>query len=104
MVGEKTKSWTKLGVPFAIAPLIHPGKGQNWPARDKQLEVQTAARIMLRQQPLFRCLTDAQLDGLLDTLETPPAPSERRGIILDETPEEKPEEKPKEKPEIPTLE
>ncbi|HVM49046.1 MAG TPA: mechanosensitive ion channel family protein [Candidatus Acidoferrum sp.] len=35
------------------------------PARDKQLEVQTAARIMLRQQPLFRCLNDDQLDALL---------------------------------------
>jgi small-conductance mechanosensitive channel/CRP-like cAMP-binding protein len=35
------------------------------PARDKQLEVQTAARIMLRQQPLFRCLNDEQLDALL---------------------------------------
>jgi small-conductance mechanosensitive channel/CRP-like cAMP-binding protein len=35
------------------------------PARDKQQEVQTAARIMLRQQPLFKCLTDAQLDTLL---------------------------------------
>ena len=35
------------------------------PARDKQLEVQTAARMMLRQQPLFRCLSDAQLDALL---------------------------------------
>jgi Mechanosensitive ion channel/Cyclic nucleotide-binding domain len=35
------------------------------PARDKQLEVQTAARIILRQQPLFRCLSDEQLDALL---------------------------------------
>jgi small-conductance mechanosensitive channel/CRP-like cAMP-binding protein len=35
------------------------------PARDKQLEVQTAARMILRQQPLFRCLTDEQLDALL---------------------------------------
>jgi small-conductance mechanosensitive channel/CRP-like cAMP-binding protein len=35
------------------------------PARDKQLEVQTAARIILRQQPLFRCLSDEQLDVLL---------------------------------------
>jgi small-conductance mechanosensitive channel/CRP-like cAMP-binding protein len=35
------------------------------PARDKQLEVQTAARLILRQQPLFRCLTDEQLDALL---------------------------------------
>ena len=35
------------------------------PARDKQLEVQTAARIILRQQPLFRCLNDGQLDALL---------------------------------------
>ena len=34
-------------------------------ARDKQQEVQSAARIMLRQQPLFRCLTDEQLDALL---------------------------------------
>ena len=35
------------------------------PTRDKQSEVQTAARIILRQQPLFRCLTDEQLDALL---------------------------------------
>jgi hypothetical protein len=35
------------------------------PARDKHLEVQTAARIILRQQPLFRCLSDEQLDALL---------------------------------------
>src|ERR1041385_644225 len=35
------------------------------PARDKQQEVQTAARIMLRQQPLFRSFTDTQLDTLL---------------------------------------
>ena len=35
------------------------------PVRDKQLEVQTAARIILRQQPLFRCLSDEQLDALL---------------------------------------
>jgi CRP-like cAMP-binding protein len=35
------------------------------PARDKQLEVQAAARIILRQQPLFRCLSDEELDALL---------------------------------------
>ncbi len=35
------------------------------PARDKQLELQTAARIILRQQPLFRCLSDEELDSLL---------------------------------------
>lgn len=35
------------------------------PARDKQQEVQSAARIILRQQPLFKCLTDEQLDTLL---------------------------------------
>src|SRR5712672_1322875 len=35
------------------------------PARDKQQEVQTAARIILRQQPLFKCLSDEQLDSLL---------------------------------------
>jgi small-conductance mechanosensitive channel/CRP-like cAMP-binding protein len=35
------------------------------PARDKQAEVQAAARIILRQQPLFRCLSDEQLDALL---------------------------------------
>ena len=35
------------------------------PERDKQLEVQTAARIILRQQTLFRCLSDEQLDALL---------------------------------------
>lgn len=34
-------------------------------ARDKQQEVQTAARIILRQQPLFKCLSDEQLDTLL---------------------------------------
>jgi Small-conductance mechanosensitive channel len=35
------------------------------PARDKQQEVQTAARIMLRQQPLFKCLSDEELDALM---------------------------------------
>jgi small-conductance mechanosensitive channel/CRP-like cAMP-binding protein len=35
------------------------------PARDKQQEVQSAARIILRQQPLFKCLSDEQLDALL---------------------------------------
>jgi small-conductance mechanosensitive channel/CRP-like cAMP-binding protein len=35
------------------------------PARDKQQEVQSAARIILRQQPLFKCLGDEQLDALL---------------------------------------
>ena len=35
------------------------------PARDKQHEVQSAARVMLRQQPLFQCLSDEQLDALL---------------------------------------
>lgn len=35
------------------------------PARDKQQEVQTAARAMLRQQPMFKSLTDDQLDTLL---------------------------------------
>ena len=35
------------------------------PVRDKQMEVQSAARIILRQQPLFRCLSDEQLDALL---------------------------------------
>jgi len=35
------------------------------PARDKQQEVQTAARIILRQQPLFKCLSDEQLDALM---------------------------------------
>src|SRR5207302_1793413 len=35
------------------------------PARDKQQEVQTTARLILRQQPLFKCLTDEQLDSLL---------------------------------------
>jgi small-conductance mechanosensitive channel/CRP-like cAMP-binding protein len=33
--------------------------------RDKQQDIQAAARIMLRQQPLFKSLTDAQLDALL---------------------------------------
>lgn len=35
------------------------------PARDKQQEVQSAARIILRQQPLFKCLSDEQLDALM---------------------------------------
>ncbi len=35
------------------------------PARSRQQETQTAARIILRQQPLFKCLTDDQLDALL---------------------------------------
>lgn len=35
------------------------------PARDKHLEVQSAARVILRQQPLFKCLNDDQLDALL---------------------------------------
>jgi CRP-like cAMP-binding protein len=35
------------------------------PARDKQQELQSAARIILRQQPLFKCLSDDQLDALL---------------------------------------
>ncbi len=35
------------------------------PARNKQQEVQSTARIMLRQQPLFKCLNDDQLDALL---------------------------------------
>jgi CRP-like cAMP-binding protein len=35
------------------------------PGRDKHQEVQSAARIILRQQPLFKCLTDQQLDALL---------------------------------------
>jgi len=35
------------------------------PPRDKQQEVQTAARVLLRQQPLFRCLSDLELDSLL---------------------------------------
>lgn len=35
------------------------------PGRDRQQEYQTAARLILRQQPLFKCLTDEQLDALL---------------------------------------
>jgi small-conductance mechanosensitive channel/CRP-like cAMP-binding protein len=35
------------------------------PARDRQQEVQSAARLMLRQQPLFKSFTDVQLDALL---------------------------------------
>jgi hypothetical protein len=35
------------------------------PARDKQQEVQSAARIILRQQPLFKTFNDTQLDALL---------------------------------------
>jgi small-conductance mechanosensitive channel/CRP-like cAMP-binding protein len=35
------------------------------PERDKQQEVQSAARMILRQQPIFKCLRDEQLDALL---------------------------------------
>jgi CRP-like cAMP-binding protein len=35
------------------------------PARNKEQEIQSTARIMLRQQPLFKSLTDDQLDALL---------------------------------------
>lgn len=35
------------------------------PARDRQQQVQSAARLILRQQALFKCLTDEQLDALL---------------------------------------
>ena len=35
------------------------------PVRDKQQELQAAARLILRQQTLFKCLTDEQLDSLL---------------------------------------
>lgn len=35
------------------------------PARDRPAEVPAAARAILRQQPLFRSLTDEQLDALL---------------------------------------
>jgi len=35
------------------------------PARSKEQEIQSTARIMLRQQPLFKGLTDDQLDALL---------------------------------------
>jgi small-conductance mechanosensitive channel/CRP-like cAMP-binding protein len=35
------------------------------PARDRQQEVQSTARLMLRQQPLFKSFTDSQLDSLL---------------------------------------
>jgi small-conductance mechanosensitive channel/CRP-like cAMP-binding protein len=35
------------------------------PPRDKQQEVQSTARQMLRQQPLFKSFTDVQLDALL---------------------------------------
>ena len=35
------------------------------PARDKQHDVQSAARLMLRQQPLFKSFSDVQLDSLL---------------------------------------
>ena len=35
------------------------------PAPSRQAEVQAAARTILRQQPLFRSLTDVQLDALL---------------------------------------
>jgi small-conductance mechanosensitive channel/CRP-like cAMP-binding protein len=35
------------------------------PGRDKQQEVQSAARLILRQQPFFKCLNDEQLDAML---------------------------------------
>ncbi len=35
------------------------------PTRTKEQEIQSTARIMLRQQPLFKCLSDDQLDALL---------------------------------------
>ncbi len=35
------------------------------PAKSKEMEVQSAARIILRQQPLFKPLSDVQLDALL---------------------------------------
>ena len=35
------------------------------PSRSREEEVQTAARLMLRQQPLFQSLSDNQLDALL---------------------------------------
>ena len=35
------------------------------PARSKEEEVQSTARLMLRQQPLFKSLSDNQLDALL---------------------------------------
>lgn len=35
------------------------------PARKKEEEIQTTARIILRQHPLFKTLSDEQLDGLL---------------------------------------
>jgi small-conductance mechanosensitive channel/CRP-like cAMP-binding protein len=35
------------------------------PARNKSQEVQIRARVILRHQPLFKCLTDDQLDALL---------------------------------------
>jgi small-conductance mechanosensitive channel/CRP-like cAMP-binding protein len=35
------------------------------PPRDKQHQVQTGARLILRQQPLFKCLSDEQLDTLI---------------------------------------
>jgi CRP-like cAMP-binding protein len=35
------------------------------PERNKEHEIQSAARLILRQQPLFKCLNDEQLDALL---------------------------------------
>lgn len=35
------------------------------PSRDKQHDVQSTARLMLREQPLFKSFTDVQLDSLL---------------------------------------
>src|SRR5262249_30360127 len=35
------------------------------PVRDRHQQVQVAARLILRQQSLFKCLSDEQLDALL---------------------------------------
>jgi small-conductance mechanosensitive channel len=35
------------------------------PTRNKEQEIQSSARVILRQQPLFKSLTDIQLDSLL---------------------------------------
>ena len=61
----RTNVWYSLRrhgirIPFPIRTLQ-----LEQPARDKQQEVQSAARLMLRQQTLFESFTDAPLDALL---------------------------------------
>jgi CRP-like cAMP-binding protein len=61
----RTNAWYGLKrhgikIPFPIRTLQ-----LERPARDKDQEVQAAARIILRQLPLFKSLSDEQLDALL---------------------------------------